>query len=251
MARMVDGEVGMLLTVVGFVIGVLLFIVLVGAGTVSRPTPAPSQVPAMLNFAPYFGALLLILGLYEMIRLWRTRPPGASLRELVFAPAYRLSTAALLMGIASGTIFLLFGSPGYTTTFQQVIEGHVGTRPMPAYGRWIVLGSVLFGMLASTWQRKSFRIEWKPRLSWFRNIFGGILMGLGTALLPGGNDALVLYGIPGLSPHALPAYAALLLGIFVALLTMRAIFGVEMRVACRKDMYIADVSADLARREKS
>jgi uncharacterized membrane protein YedE/YeeE len=251
MARMVDGEVGMLLTVVGFVIGVLLFIVLVGAGTVSRPTPAPSQVPAMLNFAPYFGALLLILGLYEMIRLWRTRPPGASLRELVFAPAYRLSTAALLMGIASGTIFLLFGSPGYTTTFQQVIEGHVGTRPMPAYGRWIVLGSVLFGMLASTWQRKSFRIDWKPRLSWFRNIFGGILMGLGTALLPGGNDALVLYGIPGLSPHALPAYGALLLGIFVALLTMRAIFGMEMRVACRKDMYIADVSADLARREKS
>jgi hypothetical protein len=53
-----------------------------------------------------------------------------------------------------------------------------------------------------------------------------------------------------LSPHALPAYAALLLGIFVALLTMRAMFGVEMRVACRNDMYIADASADLARRDK-
>lgn len=73
-------------------------------------------------------------------------------------------------------------------------------------------------------------------------------MGLGTALLPGGNDALVLYGIPSLSPHALPAYLALILGIFVALLTMRAMFGIEMRVACRKDIYIADVSADLARR---
>jgi uncharacterized protein len=74
------------------------------------------------------------------------------------------------------------------------------------------------------------------------------LMGLGTALLPGGNDALVLYGIPSLSPHAIPAYLALILGIFVALMTMRAIFGVEMRVACREDLYIADVSADLVKR---
>jgi hypothetical protein len=122
---------------------------------------------------------------------------------------------------------------------------------MPAYGRWVVLGAVLFGMLASTLQRGSFRIDWKPRLSWLRNIFGGILMGLGCALLPGGNDALILYGIPGLSPHALPAYGALLLGIFVALITMRAIFRVEMRVACRNDMYISDSSTDLAKREKS
>jgi hypothetical protein len=154
------------------------------------------------------------------------------------------------MGLASGIIFLLFGSPGYTTTFQQVVEAHVGARPMPAYGRWIVLGAVLFGMLASTWQRKSFRIDWHPRWIWLRNIFGGILMGLGCALLPGGNDALVLYGIPSMSPHALPAYGALLVGILVALVTMRLVFGHEMRVACRKDMYIADVSTDLVKREK-
>ncbi|MGD9923497.1 MAG: YeeE/YedE thiosulfate transporter family protein [Pseudorhodoplanes sp.] len=250
MARMVDGEVGMLLTVAGFALGVILFVVLLGAGIASRPVPAPSLVPDTMQVAPYVGALLLLLVLIEMTRLWRSHPPGTTIRELIFAPAYRLSTAALLMGLAAGTIFLLFGSPGYTTTFQQVVEGHIGTRPMPTYGRWVVLGSVLVGMFASTWQRKSFRIDWKPRLSWFRSIFGGILMGIGTALLPGGNDALILYGIPGLSPHALPAYAALLLGIFVALLTMRALFSVEMRVACRNDMYIADASADLIWREK-
>ena len=251
MARMVDGEIGMLLTVLGFAAGVLLFIVLLGSGMVVRPVAAPSQVPSIMHIAPYFGAVLLIFAAYELVRLWRSRPAGTSLRQLVLAPAYRLSTAALLMGLASGTIFLLFGSPGYTTTFQQVVEAHVGTRPMPAYGRWIVLGSVLFGMFASTWQRGSFRIDWKPRWAWLRNIFGGILMGLGCALLPGGNDALVLYGIPSMSPHALPAYGALLIGIFVALITMRLLFGVEMRVACRKDMYIADVSADFAKRGKT
>jgi uncharacterized membrane protein YedE/YeeE len=249
MARMVDGEIGMLLTVVGFVLGVLLFVALLGAGTLVRPVAAPSQVPGVMHVAPYIVAVLLMLAVYELVRIWRSRPPGATLRDLVLAPAYRLSTAALLMGLAGGLIFLVFGAAGYTTTFQQVIEAHAGTRPMPAYGRWIVVGAVLFGMFASTWQRGSFRVDWQPRLSWLRNIIGGILMGLGCALLPGGNDALILYGIPGLSPHALPAYAALLLGILVALVTMRAVFGHEMRVACRNDMYIADVGADRAKRD--
>jgi uncharacterized membrane protein YedE/YeeE len=248
MARMVDGEVGMLITVGGFVLGVVIFVLLVGSNVVSRPAAAPGLVPELLWIAPFIGAVLLLWAVYELVRLWRARPPDSTLRSMILAPQYRLSTAALLIGLASGTIFLVFGSAGYTTTLQQVIESYFGTRPPPAYGRWIVLCAVVFGMLASTWQRKSFRIDWRPRWSWLRNLIGGTLMGLGTALLPGGNDALVLYGIPSLSPHALPAYAALILGIFVALLTMRAIFGIEMRVACRKDIYIADVSADLVKR---
>jgi hypothetical protein len=241
----------MLLTVTGFALGVLAFVGLISMGGLVRPAPAPSQIAGVMLVAPYAIAVLLALGAYEAVRLWRSRPPGTTLRAMICAPAYRLSTAALLMGLAGGLILLLFGSAGYTTTFQQVVEAHAGTRPMPPYGRWIVLGAVLLGMFASTLQRGSFRIDWRPRLSWFRNIIGGFLMGLGCALLPGGNDALILYGIPGLSPHALPAYAALLLGIFVALFTMRTVFKVEMRVACRNDMYIAEASADLARRDQT
>jgi uncharacterized membrane protein YedE/YeeE len=250
MARMVDGEIGMLLAVAGFALGVGAFVVLLGGEVLARPAATPGLVPAVVSYAGILGAMFLAWALYEFMRLWRTRPKDRSLRQLVLAPQYRLSTSAMLIGLCAGTIFLLFGSPGYTTTFQQVIEGYLGTRDWPPYGRWVVLSAVLLGMLSSTWQRRSFRIDWRPRWSWLRNIFGGALMGFGTALLPGGNDALVLYGIPSLSPHAIPAYLALVAGIAVALLTMRAVFGVEMRVACRQDLYIADVSADLARREK-
>jgi hypothetical protein len=61
-----------------------------------------------------------------------------------------------------------------------------------------------------------------------------------VALTPGGNDALVLYGIPSLSPHALPAFLTMTLGIALGLWVMRACFGIEMRVACRNDRYIFD-----------
>jgi short-chain fatty acids transporter len=39
-----------------------------------------------------------------------------------------------------------------------------------------------------------------------RPVVGGIFMGLGAALIPGGNDVLVLHGIPSLSPQAIPSY---------------------------------------------
>jgi hypothetical protein len=48
------------------------------------------------------------------------------------------------------------------------------------------------------------------------------MMGLGAALIPGGNDGLILFGIPALSPHALPAIGGILAGILAALLAMRA-----------------------------
>ena len=66
------------------------------------------------------------------------------------------------------------------------------------------------------------------------------MMGFGTALAPGGNDALVLYGIPTLSPYALPAYAALAAGVAAGLLLMRSCFGIEARVECRNDTFVTD-----------
>ncbi len=61
-------------------------------------------------------------------------------------------------------------------------------------------------------------------------------MGFGAALVPGGNDVLILHAIPILSPHALPAYLAMLAGICVTLVAMRRI-GMELeRIDCSGDI---------------
>ena len=43
-------------------------------------------------------------------------------------------------------------------------------------------------------------------------------MGTGALLIPGGNDTLLLSAIPGGSPHAIPAYLSMLVGIAISLL---------------------------------
>lgn len=52
-------------------------------------------------------------------------------------------------------------------------------------------------------------------------------MGAGGALVPGGNDTLILVLIPNLSLQAMASYLALLAGIACVLLSMRLARGVR------------------------
>jgi uncharacterized membrane protein YedE/YeeE len=240
MARLVDGDGKMLATVCGFAVGVFCFVTLAERQWLSRPSPTPALIGELLGWAMVAAFAFLAWAVYESARMWRTRERGARFADLVLAPRYRLSAAALLIGFSGALLFLTFGAFGYSATFGLIIEGAFGTRDWPSTVRWVLLIAVLAGMLVSTVQRGSFRIDWRPRRVWLLNLSGGVLMGFGTALAPGGNDVLVLYGIPTLSPYALPTYTALAVGVAAGLVMMRLWLGVEARVTCRNDTFVSD-----------
>lgn len=239
MTRLMDGELRMATTIGGFAAGTTTFLILAEMEWLARPKPAPALLGAGLTVAMLLSLALLAWGIYELPRVWRNRPKHLRIKQMVLSPQYRLSTAAIVIGITGALVLLLIGSPGYTITLQNIVQSLLGGHA-PSAIRGVLLLSVLAGMLASTLQRGSFRLDWRPQRSWLRNIFGGALMGLGTAMLPGGNDALVLYGIPAFSPHALPAYGALLLGAAIGLLAMKHIAGINTRVVCSNDIYRAE-----------
>jgi uncharacterized protein len=241
LARLADGQLAMLGTLAGFLLGIVGFELLAGAGFLHAPSTGTPFVGALPAAAGMTLALVLILwGLYEAGRLWRTRAPAARLHHLAIAGQYRLSAAAMLIGLANGVLYLVDGAWGYTGTLQQGIEGWLRIRMWPGATQWILFAAMFAGMVVSTWQRRSLKVAGAPGRVWARTLFGGSLMGLGAALAPGGNDALILYGIPSLSPHAIPAYLTMVIGIAAALIAMRAWFGVEMRVECRGDVCLAD-----------
>jgi hypothetical protein len=244
LARLADGQLAMLGTLGGFLLGVVGFELLAGAGLLFAPPAGTPLVGSVLAAGGVMSALVLVLwGLYEAGRLWRTRAPAARLRELAVARQYRLSTAAMLIGLANGVLYLVDGAWGYTGTLQQSVEGWLQIRMWPGSAQWILFAALFAGMLVSTWQRGSLRIERPPGRAWVRTLLGGSLMGLGAALAPGGNDALILYGIPSLSPHAVPAYLTMVAGIAAALIAMRRWFGIEMRVECRGDVCVEPAPA--------
>ena len=66
-----------------------------------------------------------------------------------------------------------------------------------------------------------------------------MVMGLGAALVLGGNDVLILHAMPSLSPHAVPAYGAMIAGIAAVFIMMRLVQGETMTVDCSGDICVS------------
>jgi hypothetical protein len=69
-------------------------------------------------------------------------------------------------------------------------------------------------------------------------------MGFGAFLIPGGNDVLLLEGIPSLSPRALLALVAMIIGIAATIIVIRFVTGEYMRIRCVSDACIVESEAE-------
>ena len=236
LTRLSDGHLGMLLTLAGFCVGVSVY--------VSHPTSLVLPTRELNSSAfdtptPWAVAVIGILWVWivwETRRIWRTRPAASPWTALLLSNVYRLSTAAALLGLSNGILYAVHGSWTYTSTLQHGVGRLMGVGAGASAMRWGLFATLLIGMVLSAWQRGSFRVVWRPSLSWAQNLVGGLLMGLGAAIVPGGNDVLVLHSIPGLSPHALPAYGGMIMGITGVMVIMRVVRREYMEVDCSGDI---------------
>ena len=225
--RLGRGNLGTILSLVGMPLGAAL----ARAMIIRYPEIIPSReaepliLPGGLQLTLVVVSSLLIL--MESARLIRGYRPQ-QWRAHLLAPDYQPASAAALLGIANGTLFSLVGTWMFTYTLIQSLTNafypdSVLYRPiMPQL--WWLLGAYLLGIIVSAIQSRHALLQTTPKPIWIRYFFGGVLMGMGAALVPGGNDMLLFNGIPGFSVHALPAYLAMLLGIGVSLVVIMKAF---------------------------
>lgn len=236
LSRLADGQLRMLLTLMGFVAGAVMQAKIISAVQWSHLPPTVTTLSAVAPFAGMLSFIIWLWAAYEFSTLWLTRPRKVGIAGLALARQYRLSTAAAIIGIASGGLYLIYGSWTYTALLRQTPRWLALDDGALLLERVLLLVAVILGMVLSTVQRGSFRLDWRVRGSWFLNLGGGLLMGSGAVLVPGGNDALLLYGIPTLSAHAAPAYLAMLTGVAIVLAGMRFLTGKKMNVCCDGDI---------------
>lgn len=227
--QLADGDSNTLLTLFAFVLGVMGTLTLehLWLSQVVRTTPlwwaglTPTQHRWLVG-------LLALWAARELVMLWRRRERGQGVWQRLAAPRYRLSFGALLLGVSSGLLFLLEGSWTYTNYLREQSKTLLHEGTAPGWPRSALVLTLFLGMLASSLHRSSFRWRWPSAdARWARRGLGGILMGAGGALVPGGNDTLILVLIPNLSLQAMASYLALLAGIACVLLSMRLARGVR------------------------
>lgn len=241
--RLTRGDISMAFTLLGLAVGVMAWSAAAGAFAPAHPVAVAPAWPALGAWAIGVIAVVAVLAAIEAVRLWRTRPREPSLAGLAFAPTYRLSTAALVIGIAGGLVFGLKGAWSWTNYVRGVTEAVQHRGVPPGVYELLLFVALLAGMLLSALLHRSLRLRPTPWPVRMRRFAGGVLMGIGTGAIPGGNDALLLTGLPTLSLWALGAFLALLAGVTAGLLVMKA-SGVRIaRVDCTGDICRADAIA--------
>ena len=199
------GDASYAATLAGLLAGFALEGALIGPATAAgsaSPLATPSPAGAAL-----FVALLAWGGWELRRRRGRTAPGG-------WAP----EKAVAVMGLCGGVLYALHGSWMYTALLDRRGVGGPAAEPMIL----LLLGFILAGAALAARRARRWRAALAGRDA-ARRLLAGTLMGFGAALVPGGNDVLVMHAFPAASPHALPAYAALLAGVATTLIARRSL----------------------------
>jgi len=205
-ARIGSGQWAFLATPPGFYIGAVATrhlsypVVLTG-------TPLVLRLPEWS--VPPIAALLLIR-LLAYVRLLR-RGDGAG--ERAWPP--RVATA--VMGIAFLATAVTVGRWSYSDILSDLARGSAH-----AIGARLLLVAVLLGGAILGGRTAGLLKPVGPHLSTLsRCLVGGAIMGAGSTLIPGGNDGLVMMGMPLLWPYAWLAFVSMCLTIFAAAVMAR------------------------------
>lgn len=152
--------------------------------------------------------LALLTGRYIHGRIGWRAPRGG------WSPLVAMS----LIGAASGLLFALDRDWVYTSRIAELAYGTARATPITLAGLIALLG----GMTGAAVMGGTFRLQFGTPRDWARAAGGGLLMGAGATLVPGGNDAMLFTGVPLLLPNLLAGYAAFASTLLVALLIRRA-----------------------------
>ena len=209
-ARFGSGEWAYIVTPLGFYIGCVSVDAVFGA-------PSPHALP---YGSPVLQASAGLALLFVALAAWRIgRPFVAGVRSgrlgaTLAARAWSPHTATSIIGVTFVVLLLLVGAWAYTDVLVELARGMAGSLA----ARFLLLVALLAGAAWGGWTAGHFhntRIEGRQVARCFA---GGVLMGWGSVLIPGGNDGLILVAMPLLWAYAWVAFATMCITIAAAML---------------------------------
>lgn len=199
--RLAAGETSFLVMVAGFFLGVELSQrLLLGQFSLQAQSFAVSG-PALIG-------LIVLLLLFVGLQAWRAKralPSVGAVARRLRAKKWPASQTMVVIALSNVGLIALLSHWTYTGLLIDLAAGHTAQGWIRALLALVFLGGAAWGAVSAG------RFRWRG-FSWRELCVrgaGGTLMGAGAALIPGGNDGLVITGVPLLLGGALVAYCSL------------------------------------------
>jgi len=168
--------------------------------------PSPLSSPTRLGMGALTAFVLLVVISIAFVRR------GTSLdREQRRWP---LGAAMIVLGMTGGTLYVT--APAWT--YADLLQRSLPLTMALSDGAGVpTVAASLAGAITAARRRRTWRVRFPDAKATRRTLAGGFLMGVGAAMIPGGNDGLVLAAIPALSPGGIAAYLIMTLVIVACL----------------------------------
>jgi toxin CptA len=229
-ARLGSGEWAFVVTPLGFYVGCLT------VGPIFS-VPAPVKLSAgspVLQSPMWIAVLFAGLMLVRIVRSALAVAPDRTTQTLaervrasVATRIWTPHTATAVIGITFFFMLLLVGAWAYTDVLADLAHGMAGSLA----ARTALLVALFLGAFIGGWTAGRFRGTPITFAQLAKCLVGGVLMGWGSLLIPGGNDGLILVGMPLLWPYAWIAFLTMCVSIGAAQLAEKAARDAIGRVA--------------------
>jgi toxin CptA len=194
-ARLGSGEAARLGTLAGFLAG---FWLAVRVGL--RPPAADLSSPLLgLPSIPLAAAALAV----SLALGWTMRERLGAAARADWPPVLALG----VIGAVNGALLVLAAGWPYTNLLMAL----AGSGGHDLGWRGAMAATLVVGALVAAVASASFRPAAGPLALWARCSGGGVAMGVGATLVPGGNATMLLVGLPLLLPNLAIGYAAMTL----------------------------------------
>jgi hypothetical protein len=201
-ARLGSGEWAYAFTPLGFYLGAL---------SISSLFPSAMPVPSVATHGvPDWPVIpLIFFALWRLFGLARKIQTSTSKSAKIWAP----HEATIIIGIALVIMLVGVGDWTYMNVLTRLAHG----MAVDTNWRLILFGALLGGAILGGWTAGRLSGRLPTLLGIARCLTGGMMMGWGSALIPGSNDGLILIGMPLLQPYAWVGVPVMAATIWVAL----------------------------------
>jgi toxin CptA len=175
--------------------------------------PVPQALEAVSPIVAAPAWLIGSIALLAVVRIALSLRPRARSVGATWSP----HVATALIGLAFLCLLLLIGAWSYTDLIADLARAMGDPASAKSLLARVLIGiALLAGALLGGRLTRQLRFQPFTAKALARCFGGGVLMGWGSLLTPGGNDALVLIGMPLLWPYAWAAFASMCLTVAVA-----------------------------------
>ena len=196
--RLMRGDIRMFATIIGWALGWWCF--------TQFSLPLPEHITLFSEELQYWT--LFVISMLVLIWAFFGNPNQM-----------RLWLSISMIGVLGGILFLYQPNWPPSALVNDISYAVVGPQETvwPEIKRYLLTISLLSGMFYAAYSKRDFKWRKTRLLDWPLHLFFGTIMGFGSSMALGGNDAQLLIALPNFSLASVVAILSMLIGITVVL----------------------------------